>query len=267
MLLAGALSYFAVFSIIPILILIIALLGQILGEQQARAEILNQIQQQFDERMANTIRGFLISAKRSGIGIATLFSGATLFLISSLIFDQIRNALNFVWEVDKAKGVIKGVLLNRLLSFVMLILLGVFFLSTYLLAGPLQALSSTLAEVFPVVRALFVWKVVFNITSIGLFALLFGVVFRYFPQTTVRWKDVWLGALLTSLLFFLVRYILTLPLRFGHFYSLFGAAKSIMLLLLWIYFSAQVFLFGAEFTCVYAKKFGSRRGQPSPSDI
>ena len=259
MLLAGALSYFAVFSIVPILIIIVYLLGNILGEQRAQAEILSQIQQHFDIRTANFFNGFLLTAKKSGIGIATVFSGLTLFLIASAVFEQLRSALNFVWKVDKLpKGVIKGVIGTRFLSFAMLVILGVFFFSSYLVDASLQFVRSSLGVYFPVVKGFFIWKVIFNAASLVLFTFLFGFIYRYFPQTKVRWKDVWLGAVVASVAFFAVRYIFTLPFRYGEALSFFGAAKSIMVLLLWIYFSAQVFLFGAEFTWVFANKCGSR---------
>ncbi len=260
MLLAGALSYFAVFSVVPILIITVFLLGRVLGEQRAQAEILFQISQQFDARTADLFRGFLLTAKRSGIGFATVFSGITLFLIASVIFEQLRAALNFIWEVEKrAQGVLKGAIANRLLSFVMMIVVGAFFFASYLLDASLQTLTASVCQYFPALRGLFLWKVIFNTVSLGLFTVLFGFIYRYFPETEVRWRDVWLGAILTSVAFLVVRYLFTLPFRYGQMFTFFGAAKSVMMLLMWIYFSAHVFLFGAEFTWVYSNRHGSRK--------
>lgn len=260
MLLAAALSFFTVFSIIPILILAIALLGHILGEERAQQEIIKQLAVNFGPQAANSVRNLLGEAQASGAGVASLFSGVLLFVVGSRVFLQLQKALNLVWRVEQTKprGVIKNILLKRLISFAMVIGVGLFIFAFFFVDVTLQTLSSSLGSAFPQIQGLPFWKLASYGGSLTLFTLLFAVLYKYVPEARVSWRDVWVGALVTSVLIASSRYLLTLYFRLSNVSSLYGAVGSMIIFLLWIYYTAQIFLFGAEFTWIYANRFGSR---------
>lgn len=200
-----------------------------------------------------------MGAQKSGVGLASALSGVLLLFISLRVFSQIQDTLNIIWKVEKKTGqILKRALKGRLISLVMLVAAGVLLLSLFLVDTVLQIIGSYVIQYFPNLKNIFTWRVSSFFPSFLTFSLLLSLIYRYVPHTRIAWRDVWAGSLLTSLLLLLSRFLLTFYFRYSHITSLYGAAGSIIVLLLWIYISAQIFLFGAEFCWVFAHQFGSR---------
>ncbi|OVE77036.1 hypothetical protein BVX98_03840 [bacterium F11] len=264
-LLAGALSFFAVFSLVPILVITIAIAGQFLGEQQAQQEIYRQATILFNPQAAHAIKSLLAGATKSSAGIASFFSGVLLIFISIRVFSQLQDALKIIWRVKEKKiGLIKSALKKRFLSFLMLIGVGLFLFLALLLDISLQLFSSSVNQWMPEIDKLLLLRFSSVVASLIVFTILCAMVYRFGPRTNVQWKDVWFGAVTASFLLLVSRYLLTFYFRWSNIITLYGAAGSIIVILLWIYFSAQIFLFGAELTWAYAYRFGSRAKSPLP---
>lgn len=258
-LLAGAISFYMVFSLVPILVLAIAVFGQVLGEPQAHAEIIRQIDVYFSSRAASAVEGLLRGASKFSLGWTSVFSGVFLLVIALQVFSQLQDALKIIWRVEKqTAGVIKTLLKKRILAFIMLVGFGVFMFLSFFLDIMLQFLSASVLEWIPQIDGLLLWKILSTLVSLVLFSVLFSLIYRFIPRTQVLWQDVWLGSIVSAIMLIVSRYVLTFFFRWSNVVSLYGAAGSIIVVLLWIYFSAQIFLFGAELSYVYAHHYGSR---------
>lgn len=257
--LAAAIAYRTLFSMAPLLVIAVAVAGWVFGEQAVTGELVAQIEGIVGEETAVLIQNLLSSASQGSSGtIATIISVAVLFFGASGLFGQIKVALNQIWGVapppaeSGLQGVVK-VIKTRLLAFLLVILIGVLLLVTLAITTALSALDAYLGDSWsgagPVLN---------NLVSVGIMAVLFAIIFKVLPDAAVAWRDVGLGALVTAVLFGLGEYLISLYLTRTSVGSTYGAAGSLVATLLWIYYSAQIFLFGAEFTQVYANKFGSR---------
>jgi membrane protein len=189
------------------------------------------------------------------VGVITLLFGAL------GVFNELHNALNTIWEVkeEETKGFvasIKKVIFNRLLSFTMILGIGFLLLVSLVISAGLSAVQETIGNAIPVSEILL--QIVNLIVSIGVITVLFALIFKYLPDAEIAWRDVWFGAFVTSILFSLGKFLIGLYLGNSAVASSFGAAGSLVLLLIWIYYSAQILLFGAEFTQVYANNYGSK---------
>jgi membrane protein len=200
----------------------------------------------------------LQSTRQSGSNIAaTLIGIVTLLLGATGVFVQLQDALNTIWEVapKPGRGVL-GMVKDRLLSFTMLLGIGFLLLVSLAVSAGLAALSSFLGDLLP---GLFeVAKVLDFVISLGVITLLFAMIYKFLPDVKIRWGDVWVGAAVTSLLFTVGKFLIGLYLGYSSAASVYGAAGSLAVLLIWIYYTAQIVLLGAEFTQVYAKRYGSR---------
>lgn len=261
-LLAGALSYFSVFSLVPGLILFIAAAGIVWGESETQLKVLDQLGRQFSPTVANAVGTLLHAAQRSGAGVASLISGCLLLVVSSRVFVQLRKAINVAWGVEeKKRGLVVGILFERIMGFAMTIGAGLFIILFFIFDAGLESVRASLQPYLPEVAGLWLFQLASYGVSIVLFTLLFATLFRFGPEADVKWRDVWLGALVTSVLLTLFRFFLTLYFRFSDVASLYGAAGSLIVILLWIYFASQIFLYGAEFTWAYAASYGSHQGR------
>lgn len=257
----AALSYYTLFSIAPLLLIVIAVAGFVFGAQAARGEIFGQLAGLVGQEGAKGIQGLLQAADQPRQGtIATIVGIATLLLGATTVFGELQNALDRIWRAP-AREASKGwwnLLRTRLLSFGMI--LGIAFLLTVslVLSAAIAALgrwwgaAEVLAHVLEVAL------------SFGLTTVLFALIYRFIPRANVAWHDVWIGAAVTAILFAVGKLLIGLYLGKSSVASSFGAAGSLVVVILWVYYSAQIFLFGAEFTWVYAHEHGSRRGQPRP---
>ncbi|WP_081431325.1 YihY/virulence factor BrkB family protein [Moorena bouillonii] len=265
--LAAALSYYMIFSLAPVLIIAIAIVGSIFGEEAAKGEIVGQIQGLVGEQGAQFIQTAITNANRpdaSG-GLASLISIVVLLFGASGVFGELQDALNTIWDVKLKPGRgIWGILKKRILSFLTVLGVGLFLLLSAVLSTVLSALRSYESEFLKDLGLLwlyqleFVWTILDLLVSFGIVSLMFALVYKYLPDVKIAWKDVWVGAIITTLLFNLGKSLLSGYLGRSSFSSSYGAAGSLVVLLAWVYYSCQIIFLGAEFTQVYAKRFGSK---------
>jgi membrane protein len=257
--LGAALAYFTVFSLAPLVLVLLAVFGLIFGgSDQARQKITEQLQYLIDPSGIKVIQDIATNASNPQAGILATTIGVVIALFgASGVFGQLQEALNTIWGVKpKPGGGIWGFIRTRFLSFGMVGGVCFLLLVSLTIETLLKGLSAYLKNVMPggdiVALALFL---IFDLVVI---VLLFAMIFRYLPDAKIAWRDVWVGATLTAILFALGKFVLGLYLGSGAAGSAYGAASSLITLLLWIYYAAQILLFGAEFTQVYANTYGTR---------
>jgi membrane protein len=259
--LGAALSYYTVFAIAPVLLLAISVAGLVLGTDAAQGHILGQLRALFGEDTARMIQEALArsAARKSGV-IGTAVGLGTLIIGSTAVMIELEAALNAVWKVVPKEGRglkgILGAIKDRLLSLGLVLSLGFLLLVSLVTSAVLAALGGQLERLsFP--GAGIVGQVLNNALSLGLIAVFFALIFKYLPDVKITWRDVWVGAAVTSLLFHVGKIGLGIYLGRSAVASTFGAAGSLALLLVWVYYSAQIVLFGAEVTRLYAERYGS----------
>lgn len=255
--LAAALAYYTVFSLAPLLIIVIAIAGFFFGETQARDEIFAQLQALMGRSGAQYVRTLLDTSWTPASGFLATGIGFVVLLIGATgAFAQLQDALNVIWDAPPRKGSTLWVYLRqRLLSFSLVLTLGFLMLVSLVLSAALSAISKYFSWMVPPYFPLFNllnWLVAFAATS-----ALFAAIYKILPDVRVRWKNVWLGAVVASLLFSIGRYFIGLYLGQSSFGSVYGAAGSFVVILVWVYYSAQILFFGAEFTQVCARHDGS----------
>jgi membrane protein len=256
--LGAALAYYTTFSLVPLLMVIVGIAGLVFGEEAARGEIIRQITGLVGERSAGLIQEMLQQARQPQTGIGGSVIGfVTLLLGASGVFGQLQDALNTVWGVKPKPGRgIVGILKDRFMSFVTLLGTGFLLLVSLVLDAALSAIGEAFSGWLPAPEP--VLQAVNQGVSFGVITLLFALMFKMLPDVKIRWSDVWMGAVVTALLFTLGKFLIGFYLGKSDVGSVFGAAGSLVILLVWIYYSAQILLFGAEFTAVYADHYGSR---------
>ncbi|WP_080057946.1 YihY/virulence factor BrkB family protein [Spirosoma aerolatum] len=257
--LSAALAYYTVFSLAPLLVLIMSLTSIFLGEEAIRGQIFGQINGLVGNEAAKQIQDMIKSVGLSGktntalaVGIVTLVIGAT------SIFIEIQDSVNLIWRV-KAKpkrGWLK-LIKDRLLSSSLVVSLGFLLLVSLVINGLVLALSNQLTRLLPGLGVYIVMAFNF-LLSTSIITILFGIIFKVLPDAKIAWKDVRLGAVFTALLFMLGRYLIGLYIETTSTSSTYGAAGSLIVILTWIYYTAAILYFGAEFTQAYANHFGVR---------
>lgn len=261
--LAAALSYYTIFSIAPLLIIAIGVVGLVFGQEAASNQVFEQIRGLVGDEGAKAIQTMVQSAHKSDGGIwATVIGVGTILLGATGAFGQLQDALNTIWQVKpKAGQGIKGFVRIRITSFSLVLVIGFMLLVTLVLSALMAGLGTYLEGILPIpsvaLQALNV------LISFIVTALLFTLIYKVLPDVTVKWKDVWIGGVVTALLFSLGRFLIGLYLGRGTVGSAYGAAGSLVIILLWIYYSSQILFFGAEFTKVFANTLGSHI-KPSP---
>lgn len=261
--LGAALAYYTIFSIAPLLLIAIAIAGLVYGKQAAQHDVLAQLKGLFGDAAAKSIQEMLVSASKPKSGtIATIVGIITLLFGAAGVFGQLKDALNTIWNAEPKKGGgFMGMVKDRFLSFAMVF--GIAFL--LLVSLVLDAALSAAAKYVGLPGGEAPWQVLQLGVSFGVVTVLFALIFRFLPDTKVEWRDVWYGAAFTSFLFVIGKFALGLYFGRSSVGSAYGAAGSLVLLLVWIYYSAQILFFGAEFTQVYSRHHGSRQGQPAAS--
>lgn len=257
--LSAALSYYTIFSIAPMLIVIITLCEVFLGKEAIEGSIYGQIRSLVGSDAAMQIQQMIRNAALSGdstwatvIGVVTLIIGAT------SVFGEIQDSINFIWQL-KAKpqnGIVK-MLINRLLSFSMVVSLGFILLVSLALNGLIELFMHQLAIIFPQITVVLVYIVNLVLTFV-IIALLFAIIFKVLPDARIQWKHVIVGAMTTAVLFMIGKFAIGFYLGASKVGTTYGAAGSIVIILLWVYYSAIILYFGAEFTQVYVQYHGAR---------
>jgi membrane protein len=258
--LGAALSYYTVFSIAPLLLISIAVAGLVFGPEAAQGRIVEQIQGLIGRDAAEAVQAMIENARKPGQGImATVFGTAMLLFGAGGAFNELRAALDVIWEIPPRKGGgIKALLRERLASFAMVLVVGFLLLVSLVLSAAISLLE--VKGTFP--GSGVVLQVVNTLVSLAVITVLFALMFKYLPDAhpPVAWKDIWMGAFITAVLFTLGKFAIGLYLGRSSVASAYGAAGSLVLLLVWVYYSAQILFFGAELTQVYARRHGSRLG-------
>lgn len=264
----AALAYYTLFSLAPLLLIVIAVAGMVFGQQAAQGEIVAQLSAIMGEEGAVALQGLLKAAREPAEGVvATLIGSAMLLIGATAIFAELQSALDRIWRVPapKAQSGLWYLLRTRLLSFGLVLGLGFLLVVSLVVSATLAALGKWWGVWFQG------WDVFFELlnfaVSYGIFTLLFAMIYKIMPRATISWRDVWTGAAVTALLFTLGKVLIGLYLGKSSLASGFGAAGSLVLLIAWVYYSAQIFLFGAEYTWVYANRCGSHAHQPAPSGL
>jgi len=260
----GALAYYTLFSIAPVLIIVIAVAGFFLGAEAARGEIVTQLQGLLGKDGATAVQALLESTSEPEEGLLATITSVLLLLVgATTVFAELQSDLDRIWRAEtKPIGGVWALLRARLLSFGMILVLAFLLLVSLVISAALSALGKWWGgwfEGWAVLLEILNFVVAFAITT-GLFAL----IYKLLPRVDIAWHDVWIGATVTALLFAVGKFLIGLYIGQSGVASGFGAAGSFVVLLVWVYYSTQIFLLGAEFTWVYAHERGSRRGQDRP---
>jgi len=251
--LGAALSFYTIFSITPLLIILIAVIGFFYNPNKASGEIFLQIREMVGKEGATLIQNAFKNANESNVGmIATIISLITLFVGATAFLEQLQNSLNTICKVRRKKGRgILGLLKDRVIQFSIIIIFG-FFIILFLLTGSILSVLDQFIDK----RLAFILGSINFALSFSITFLLFAVIYKVLPDIRIAWRDVWIGSLVTSLLFILGKYFITSYLGQTSYGSIYGAAGSLAIFLLWVYYSAQILFLGAEFTYVFALQHG-----------
>ncbi len=256
--LAAAIAFYAVFSVAPILIIAAAIAGFVFGDKVALTELAAHLDRFTGPETREYVLGLVSRWQDRTTGLwATIIGAATLFWGAYKLFMALQDTLNMIWNVrPRADLGIKSWIRMRLVPFGMVIVIGLLLLSSMLATAVLSALEKFVAHVFPVPPMLVNFA---NFTIwLAVLTVLFAAAFKILPDVKIRWRDVWIGAAMTSFLFSVGRSLIGMYLGYTSTTPIFGAAGSLVALLFWVYFSAQIFFLGAEFTQVYARHRGER---------
>lgn len=260
----AALAYYTMFSIAPLLLIVISIAGLVFGEDAARGEIFTQLEGMLGAPGALAIQGLLESVRRPAESLtATAFGVVLLMIGATSVFGELQDALDRIWRAPGRAGQsgLWSLIRARLLSFGMILGIGFLLMVSLVASAALAALGKWWGPMFSD------WTAVASIIELGtsflLVTLVFAMIYKTIPRVSIDWKDVWIGAAVTSLLFTAGKFLIGVYIGRSGIASGFGAAASLVVVLVWVYYSAQIFLLGAEFTWAYAHKFGSRKDAAS----
>jgi len=261
--LGAALAYYTVFSIAPLLILSIAVVGLVFGQEAAQGQVMAQIGDLVGEQVAGAVQGLIASSSNPSSGlVATIIGLATLLFGASGVFLELQRSMNEIWDVPpRQESGIWTLVKSRFFSFAMVLGVGCLLLLSLALTAVLSAVGAYFQEFVP---ASVSGRAVYGLdlaASLTIFTILFALMFKVLPDAGAAWRDVWMGAAVTAVLFVVGKFLLGLYLGRAGVASTYGAAGSLIVLLLWVYYSAQILFFGAELTQVYARRYGSRAGR------
>ncbi|HEX3274467.1 MAG TPA: YihY/virulence factor BrkB family protein [Gemmatimonadales bacterium] len=259
--LGASLAYYTLFALAPILVIAIGVAGVAFGPEAVRGEVVGQIRGLVGEQGAVAVQSMLQGAAKPSAGVLPTAIGLiTAFLGATGAFIELQTALNAIWRVQPRPGVNLGAFVRqRLISFGLVIGVGFLLLVSLLVSAALAAFNRYLGSRFPGLTVL--WEASNVIVSLGVVTLLFAMVYKILPDVRLGWRDVWVGALVTAGFFSIGKQVIGLYLGTSSLASTYGAAGSVVVLLVWVYYSSQVVLLGAEFTRFYVERF---RGAPPP---
>ena len=260
----AALAYYTMFSIAPLLLIVISIAGLVFGDQAARGEIFSQLEGMLGAPGALAVQGLLESVRKPTESVtATIFGVVVLLIGATSVFAELQDALDRIWQAPVRPGQsgLWRLIRARLLSFGLILGIGFLLMVSLLASAALAALRKWWDPMFGD------WAAAANIIELAssflMITLVFAMIYKMVPRVRIDWKDVWIGAAATSLMFTLGKFLIGVYIGRSGIDSGFGAAASLVVVLVWVYYSAQIFLLGAEFTWAYAHKFGSRRNLAS----
>lgn len=254
--LAAALAYYSLLSLAPLLVISVAVAGLFFGQDAARGRVAGELGAVVGTQAAQGIQSVVASAQSPVSGVlSTIVGVVTLFIGASGVFGELQSSLNTIWEVKRKPGRgIWGEVKDRFWSFTMVLGVAFLLLVSLLLNSVLSAVGATFSPLLP--GGELVWQGVNALFSLSVITGLFALIFKYVPDAEIRWRDVWLGAAVTALLFTIGKLLLGLYLGKAAIGSSYGAAGSLIALVVWVYYAAQILLLGAEFTQVQARRSG-----------
>lgn len=255
--LGAALAYYTIFSLAPMLLIAISVAGLVFGREAAQGELVGQMRGLLGQQGAEAIQTMVANAGKHSSGVlGTIVGIATVLFGATGVFAQLQASLNRIWDVEAkpAKG-IWGFLRTRILSFGMVLGIGFLLLVSLAISAAIAAMDTYVTGLFP--GAEVVIGIVSALIGLALITLLLAMIYRFLPDVKIAWRDVWTGAVITAVLFLIGKVLIGLYLGNSSVASTYGAAGSLVILLLWIYYSSQILFFGAEITQVYAARYGS----------
>ena len=262
----GAIAYYTMFSIAPLLLIAIAVAGLAFGQEAANGEVMAQLGGMMGQDGAKAVESMIRAANEPGKGtLATLVGVVLLVVGATTVFAELQDALDRIWRAPARPGGsgIWGLLRARLLSFGMILGIGFLLIVSLLMSAALSAFGAWMGPIFGGWEALA--QAANLVISFAMVSVLFAMIYKIMPRVKIAWRDVWTGAIVTALLFTIGKFAIGLYIGKSGVVSAFGAAGSLAVLLIWVYYSAQIFLLGAEFTWVYAHRFGSKKSAPEPA--
>lgn len=250
--LGAALAFYTIFSLTPILIIVVAVIGFILGKESVQTYIMAELAKVIGQENGAYVMSTIQTSYHAGSGIqATLIAIALILIGSTTVCVMLKNALNFMWGVDGRPSGFLNIIKERIMSSLIILIAGAFLFLSMIISSFISAISNFIDIPFVF------FSTIDNIVSIILLTLLFSMLYKMLPNVEISWGDVWVGGAITAILYTLGKFLLGLYLARSTVSSAYGAAGSLVVLLLWVYYSAQVIFLGAEFTQVYARKYGS----------
>jgi membrane protein len=257
-LLASSLSYYTLFSLTPLLVIAIAVAGLVFGREAAQNQIVETIGGMIGPESAKAIQGMIENASSKPITgtISTVLAAVTLLIGAGGVVGQLQTSLNKIWGVEPKSG--QGIwvfIRQRFISFAMVLAVGFILLVSLVVTAVLTAFSQFIGGLIG--GAAFVAHLLDIVVSFAFVTLLFAMIYKFVPDVKIQWKDVWIGAALTSILFTIGKFLIGLYLGSSGVASAYGAAGSLITVLLWVFYSSLIFLLGAEFTQAYASTYGS----------
>ncbi|MEP7262675.1 MAG: YihY/virulence factor BrkB family protein, partial [Usitatibacter sp.] len=255
----AALAFYTLFSIAPLLLLVISIAGLVIGTDTARGLIFDQLNELLGEKGAGAVEAILVAADNKEKGLmAVAASLATLIIGATSVFAELRRDLDRIWKFEKARVQgLWGIIGARLWSFGLVLTIGFLLMVSLALSAGVTAFGSLLASHVP--GAAYLLRALEFMVSFIVITGLFAMIYKMLPSVSLEWNDVWVGAGTTSLLFWVGKYLIGLYLAKSAVASPFGAAGTLVVVIVWVYYSAQIFFLGAEFTRAYAMRRGSMR--------
>jgi membrane protein len=252
----AALAYYTIFAIAPLFIIALAIAGFWFGEDAAKRELFGQVNQLVGKQGGEAIQSLVAAAGKSRDGFwATCIAGGTLAVAATGVFVQLQNSLNKIWNVRQARGKgLRNFIRHRLLSFAMVFGIGFLLLVSLVCSAALAALGNYIGDYVSGKEILL--KALDFVISLGIITVLFAMIFKFLPDVKIAWRDVWLGGFITAIFFNAGKYVIGIYIGHSSISSVYGAMGSLVVVLVWVYYSAQILFFGAQFTCIYAGRFG-----------
>jgi membrane protein len=256
--LGASLAYYTLFAIAPVLMVATAVAGLVFGTEAVRGEIAGQLDHLLGREGAGAVQSLLEGASQRRAGILATVIGTVTFVVAATgAFLELQGALNTIWRVKPNPGAnVKAFVIDRLRSFGLVVAIGFLLLVSLAMTAAIAALSGWLARTSSSIPA--VWAAINVLVSLAVTTALFALLYRFLPDVQLRWRDVTTGAFVTAVLFTAGQQLIGLYLGQSGIASTHGAAGSVMILLLWVYYSCQIVLLGAEFTRVFAQREGAR---------
>jgi membrane protein len=261
----AALAYYTLFSLAPVLVVAIAVAGLAFGQEAVRGEVVGQIQGLVGKEGAHAVQAMLEGAAKPSSSIpATIIGIITFFLGATGAFLELQNDLDAIWRVKpkQSTSFLKSLVKQRLISFGLVLGFAFILLTSLLVSAALAALHTYMGNTFPGVAVL--WEGLNVVVSLAVITALFAMIYKVLPDVQLSWSDVWVGGLVTAGLFTIGKSLIGFYIGTSAFESTYGAAGSVIVVLVWVYYSAQTILLGAEFTREYVTRFGRR---PPPEEF